>query len=144
MPDETEERMALMKEFSAHAEVLMKVQRLYEERSESYGQVWRQYGALSNLLNVARKIDRLMEVWWHGWNNGETPVIHKDALDDAYDAFNYLTFFIRSVGEGNITGSLPQRPDAKVFEMKDYAGDTVATILERSKKRHPSGRKHES
>lgn len=140
MADETEERITLIKELAAHAEVLMKAHNLYEERTQSYGQVWRQYGGLSNLLNAARKIDRLMEVWWHGWNNGEAPVIHKEALDDAYDALNYLTFFIRSVGEGNITGSIPVRPDVAHGSGEGVAANVLHLVdaVERSKRRHPS------
>lgn len=65
-----------------------------------YGDIWQRYGSLSNLLNVARKVDRLMQVLWYG--NGT--VTHKDALDDAYDLINYAAFFIRNQGVGNERG----------------------------------------
>ena len=90
-----------------HMEVFEEATGLYVVRSRSYGQVWRNYGALSNLLSAARKVDRTMETWWHQ----QTPVMHKDALDDAMDAINYLNFFVRNAREGNITGQTPDRPD---------------------------------
>lgn len=87
-----------------HSEVLDEALRIYVERSQSYGQVWTHYGARANLLNAARKIDRLMESWWRGEG---IPALHKDNLDDAIDAINYLTFFIRCARDGNLTGGKP-------------------------------------
>lgn len=85
-----------------HAQTLEEAAKVMLGRTASYGLVWRQYGALSNLLNAARKIERLMEAWWHG--NGEAPALHKDNLDDAIDAINYLAFFIQCARAGNLTG----------------------------------------
>lgn len=65
-----------------------------------YGDVWRRYGALSNLLSIARKVDRLMQIFWFG--KGE--IDHKDSLDDAYDLLNYTAFFIRNATDNNIKG----------------------------------------
>lgn len=93
-----------------HLEVLMEVMALYESRTEAYGQIWKQYGALSNLLSAARKTDRTMETWWH--DPGDVPLMHKDALDDALDSINYFVFFIRNVRAMNITGTVPKRPKA--------------------------------
>jgi hypothetical protein len=84
-----------------HAQTLDEAASVMLHRTASYGLVWRRFGALSNLLNAARKVERLMEAWWHG--NGE-PALHKDALDDAFDAINYLSFFVQCAREGNITG----------------------------------------
>jgi hypothetical protein len=85
--------------------------RIYNSREQSYGSVWRQYGALSNLLSVARKVDRLMHAWWH---QPDGPYTHKDSLDDAYDGINYVCFFIRNVLDGNMTGSAPERPADRI------------------------------
>lgn len=83
---------------------------IYASRTEAYGEIWQQYGALSNLLNASRKVARLMSVWWDSQYEGSIglPALHKDALDDAFDAINYLAFFIRCAREFNITGSRPQ------------------------------------
>jgi hypothetical protein len=90
-----------------HLDVLMEAMSLYNERTASYGQIWKQYGATGNLLHAALKTDRMMELWWHG---GPKPALHKDNLDDAIDALNYLTFFIRNARDANLTGSAPERP----------------------------------
>lgn len=87
--------------------VFLQALRTYDSRTSAYGQVWKQYGALSNLLSVARKTDRIMSSWWH--EEGEKPVLHKDNLDDAIDLLNYTAFFIRNAREGNLTGEQPER-----------------------------------
>jgi hypothetical protein len=97
-------------DLSEHEAVLKKCMALYEQRTEAYGQAWKNYGAVANLINAARKTDRTMETWYHGLMNGELPSLHKDALDDAYDAINYFVFFIRCITEANFTGSIPLRP----------------------------------
>lgn len=89
---------------------------IYAERSRAYGQVWKQYGALSNLLSVARKTDRLMAVWWteeeEAYKDGAAvPRLHKDNLDDAFDLINYAAFFIRNARAANFTGTTPKRPE---------------------------------
>lgn len=88
--------------------VMVEAVQVYDKRSAVYGQLWQQYGALSNLLSVARKADRLMEEWWH--NDGAPPVMHKDALDDAVDLLNYTVFFMRNARVLNVLGSVPDRP----------------------------------
>lgn len=89
--------------------VFLKAVQIYGSRTGSYGQVWRQYGALSNLVSVARKVDRLMHSWWHAVSG--IPALHKDNLDDAFDLLNYAAFFIRNATSGNITGEQPERPE---------------------------------
>lgn len=79
--------------------VLAEALQIHETR-KSYGDIWRKYGALSNLLSVARKADRLMQIFWHG--PGE--LTHKDSVDDAYDLINYAAFFIRNYTDGNMKG----------------------------------------
>lgn len=86
--------------------VCLEAVRTYSERTQTYGQVWRQYGALSNLLSSARKVDRLMEGWWHDG----APPLHKDGLDDAIDLINYTVFFMRNAREANFVGDRPKRP----------------------------------
>jgi len=82
--------------------------RVYDDRTASYGQVWEQYGAVANLINAARKVDRLMECWWH--NPDGAKALAKDGLDDAIDLLNYTAFFVRLAREGSITGEAPYRP----------------------------------
>jgi hypothetical protein len=94
--DDTAEQMA----------VFIDCMRLYDDRSKSYGQAWKQYGGLANLQSAARKVDRLMESWWH---RGEGS-LHKDGLDDAFDGINYFVFFIRMIRLGRVTGKAPKRP----------------------------------
>jgi len=98
-----------------HLSVLLRAFGIHIERGNAYGDVWKNYGALANLLSAARKIDRLMNVWWRE-DTTDVPMLHKDLLDDAYDAINYLTFFIRNAQAGNIFGVEPQRPAAVPFK----------------------------
>lgn len=97
--------------------IFMEALKLYNDRTRSYGQAWQQYGAMSNLLNIARKTDRLMEVWWTKEaevlaDDGRVkPLLHKDNLDDAMDLLNYDAFFIRNARAANIFGEIPQRPE---------------------------------
>lgn len=97
-------------DLAQHQAILQRCLDTYIERTEAYGQAWKNYGAVANLVNAARKTDRTMETWYHGLMQGEAPAIHKDALDDAYDAINYFVFFIRCVEAGNFTGAIPVRP----------------------------------
>lgn len=88
--------------------VFLTALKLFDDRNRTYRNIWETYGALSNLLRAATKVDREMEIWWH--QGLENPLLHKEALDDAFDAINYLVFFIRCVRSGNITGSKRARP----------------------------------
>lgn len=82
-----------------HLNVLVEALLIHETR-KIYGGIWRKYGALSNLLSIARKADRLMQIFWYG--SGE--LTHKNSTDDAYDLINYAAFFIRNVTDGNMKG----------------------------------------
>ena len=116
-----------------HAQTLDEASTLMLNRTVSYGVVWRRFGALSNLLNAARKVERLMESWWDevgesfdivgddGKRVTRLPALHKDNLDDAFDAINYLAFFIQCARNANITGepSLISSIDRERAEMVD-------------------------
>jgi len=97
-----------------HLSIMVEALVVYDSREQSYSGVWRQYGALSNLLSAARKVDRLMSVWWR--EGGVVPVLHKDNLDDVIDAINYSVFMIRNARQGNILGFTPERPSGPVPE----------------------------
>lgn len=105
--DETEAYRQLLEQYGIpykpelirQLDIFMQALRIHETRSV-YGQSWRRYGALSNLLSVARKADRLMQVFWFGRGGLE----HKDAVDDAYDLINYTAFFIRNFKDENWKG----------------------------------------
>lgn len=90
--------------------ILLTALKIYSDRGKIYGDTWTTYGALNNLLRAATKVDRSMEIWWHDQSENNNPLMHKDNLDDAIDAVNYLVFFIRCVRAGNITGSKRERP----------------------------------
>ena len=111
---------------------LMQAFKTYDERSKSYGQAWKQFGALSNLLSVARKAKRLMEVWWYSdtdtYVDGK-PMLHKDNLDDAVDLLNYTAFFMRQVMEGNLQGDPPNLPihTQRCFESAVRRGRMLCT-----------------
>lgn len=100
-----------------HAQGLEDAASVMLHRTASYGLAWQRYGALSNLVNAARKVERLMGIWWDG-NKGEIPALHKDALDDAVDAINYLQFFISCAKEGNLTGERRQLPTSEKEEIR--------------------------
>jgi hypothetical protein len=103
--------------------VFLTALKIFDERDKVYGDTWTTYGGLNNLLRAATKVDRSMEVWWHDSSHNGNPLMHKDNLDDAIDAINYLAFFIRCVRSGNITGSPRQRPYP--IERDDFAGGAV-------------------
>lgn len=113
-PDQAAEALSLLGRFFAnddtgqqdHVKILHECQRLYVDRSESYGQAWEQRGGIANLVKAATKIDRLWAMFVD--SSGPPPALHKDALDDAYDGINYLVFFIRCVQGGNVTGMGPK------------------------------------
>jgi hypothetical protein len=105
--------MAVNREYleslSDQHQVLEEALRIFMDRNKVYNDTWKTYGALSNLVRAAQKVDRMMEVWWHEMNGGAA--LGKDTLDDALDAINHLVFFIRCAREGNFTGAPPERPE---------------------------------
>lgn len=123
-----------------HAQTLDEAATLMLNRTLSYGTVWRRFGAMANLLNAARKVERLMEMWWDTINEDvdivgddgkivHLPALHKDGLDDAFDAINYLAFFIQNARQGNITGerslisSLDRERAEMVSRLRSLADD---------------------
>jgi hypothetical protein len=101
-----------------HAQTLDEAASVMLHRTSSYGLVWRRFGAISNLLNAGRKVGRLMEAWYEGTT--VAPVLHKDGLDDAFDAINYLGFFIQNARHGNMTG------DRNLFDQLDKDRNLLA------------------
>jgi hypothetical protein len=90
-----------------HQDILNEAWQIMKQRTQAYGLSFKQYGALANLLNAARKVDRLMEVWWRGEDDA-VAMLDKDLLDDAFDGINYLAFFIQEAREGNLLGDRPE------------------------------------
>lgn len=80
-----------------HNYVLGQALAIYNERSQMYGDAWRRYGALNNLIRAATKLERLVAMFWHG---SEGPPLEELSVDDAYDAINYLVFFIIQAKKG--------------------------------------------
>lgn len=97
-----------------HFSVFVGAMKIHAERSQAYGSAWRNYGAMSNLLSMARKIDRLMEVHWFGQ---QKIVFHKDELDDALDVLNYTVFFMRNIVADNHFGNPQERPAEDPWEI---------------------------
>lgn len=95
--------------------VLVDVFTTYLDRDQSYGDIWKQYGAMSSLISVARKTDRLMALWW---TKEEAPTLSehkrtalgKESLDDAVDLIAYTVFFFLNARAGNLFGEVPDRP----------------------------------
>lgn len=96
--------------------VFMRALKLYNDRTAAYGQAWKQYGALSVLLSAARKVDRMMALWWFkseevlDGKGKEKPLLHKDNLDDPFDLLSYTAFFIRLAESASVYGNEPVRP----------------------------------
>lgn len=126
-------------ELEEQFQVLVEALHIYHERSASYGEVWKQYGARSNLLQVARKADRLMECWW--FNPDGAVALHKDALDDGFDMINYMTFFIRNARAANLDGTAPERPDDAVIT--HHADNTPLRMLRGGREIPPSEGGHD-
>lgn len=102
-------------------QVFVTALKICDQRTDAYGELWRQYGARSNLLSVARKTDRLMASGW--FNTDKNPLTHKDALDDAYDLLNYTAFFIRNALEGNLDGAPPERLEKRDGPLPGHGAD---------------------
>lgn len=95
------------KESVDQLEVMTQALKVHAERTAHYQLGWKQYGGISNLLSMARKVDRLM---MRHWGIGKKPEFHKWDLDDAIDLLNYTCFFMRSAEAGSLYGRPPIRP----------------------------------
>lgn len=98
-----------------HGIMLAEILATYVDRNGKYKGAWKTYGALSQLVRAANKIDRLMNVWWFEPDADDmeqkqrVPAGPED-LDDAIDCINHLLFFLRNAKEGNLFGNPPDRP----------------------------------
>lgn len=92
----------------AQTKVFLEALTIMDNRSAAYGEVWRQYGARSNILSVARKVDRIMHAWWFNTDDGAA-MLSKGVLDDALDLMNYCAFFLRNAKALNVEGRPPVR-----------------------------------
>lgn len=113
-----------------HAGYLTRALEIFCERNEKYKGVWRQYGALANLVRAAQKIDRTMAVWWFEQGKELPPALDPSHLDDAYDTINHLLFFIICAEGGNLTGKQPEHPSDV-----DPFGNLKNIIFEPSRRR---------
>lgn len=70
----------------------------YAERSKKYGEAWRRFGAVNNLVRAASKAERLLEQFWYK----AAPPSHTEVadLDDAVDMANYIAFFHTQASAG--------------------------------------------
>lgn len=99
-----------------HGEMLARILGTYVDRNGKYKGAWKQYGALSQLVRAANKIDRLMAVWWfepdpEAMDQAQRVPMDPADLDDAIDCINHLLFFLRNAQSGNLFGNPPSRPD---------------------------------
>lgn len=95
----------VMDNMTEHMMVFCEALEIYEERTVKYGQAWRRRGWLGNIMNLFNCVDRLDGFWWR--KDTPDPMIRESvdqALDDAFDAINYLIFFIRNVRARNRSG----------------------------------------
>lgn len=87
----TEDNYAIMSMF-------VRAYQIYIERSKVHGTAWKRRGALNNLVRAATKLERVEEVYWYPDN---VPFDNIDLdLDDAFDALNYVAFFITQAERG--------------------------------------------
>jgi hypothetical protein len=70
--------------------------KIHEERTELYGDLWQQYGAIHNFSQAARKAVRTKKAF-----DRSVPPMDDEALDDPRDSVNYLLFGIRCAIAGN-------------------------------------------
>jgi len=74
------------------AEVMVAALQLFHLRSERHGDVWKASGWQGMLVDARKKVERL-------WNEFMAQSEIPEDLDSAYDAINYLAFFIRAQHE---------------------------------------------
>ena len=92
----------LVPDTSAQEAMLHHLERCWavlRERSAKYDEAWLKRGALMNLLESAKKMDRLMAQFWDRGSpqHGDTAL----DLDDMTDLINYMlaTLYQASIGE---------------------------------------------
>lgn len=78
--------------------------RLFEERNTRYKDLWKADGWRGSLFSLKHKVKRLWQQFWID-NAKDKGTKEKPELDDAYDAINYIAFFIRNVQANNENGS---------------------------------------
>jgi hypothetical protein len=86
--------IAYNSESAEHMMVFLEALRIYDERNNQYGPLWKNAGAAENFFDASRKARRVKAVVMSegGFNID----------DDALDAINYLIFGIRNMREGRI------------------------------------------
>lgn len=74
----------------------------FVQRNHIYRDLWQKSGWLAHLVEVKRKIQRMIHVFMDtdAWKEMEDP------LDDAYDSLNYHAFFVRKFKEGDRSGGM--------------------------------------
>lgn len=94
-----------------HLEVMLEALQIHAQRTELYGDQWRESGALSNIDNAVRKTKRQRKQMDSAMYAADIDVgygqsaLAKGSDDDAIDAINYCTFFVRNIRNGNISGT---------------------------------------
>jgi len=87
----------------SQAIVLNRALDIYKERNATRHDAWMDAGAIGNLVEMRKKLDRL----WAAWDDPQ----EKD-VDEALDLINAAVFWIRCAEMGNINGGWPW-PDAR-------------------------------
>lgn len=81
---------------SQHAKVLNRANDIFIERNEKRKDAFLDAGAIGNMVELRKKIDRL----WAAWDNPN----EKD-IDEALDLINTAVFYIRCAEMGNVMGT---------------------------------------
>lgn len=85
-----------------HAEVLLRVRKIYEERSARRGPLWRKMGARGQLVNMRTCVERL---WNQFYNINPDDLEELDVdVDDALDLINYTVFLVLCLNHGSRDG----------------------------------------
>ena len=84
-------------------EEFSKAMEIYRDRSLTYGDTWRESGALGQALRARDKVNRFLAQV----SEARRRDLSMDGvnLEDAYDAMNHLAFATRCIIEGNMVGS---------------------------------------
>lgn len=83
-------RISYTQENCEHLLAFLKCVQIHEDKTLQYGDLWRDYGAIHNFQEGARKAQRVKRRFVN------FPTLDADALDDAYDTINYMLFGIRN------------------------------------------------
>lgn len=82
------------------AGLFLEAMEIMVDKGESYGHSYQSVGWKGCLLDLHRKLRRLMHAGW--WRH--TPQSEHSLRDNAVDSLNHIGFFVQCLDEGNVWG----------------------------------------